>query len=151
MDYQVQTETFGVDDLSWLANADGLRKYGVTMFTTDLVEATHYPDGYVKPGILVALFTGGAGNNLWTPWVEDGANGEDTIGGIVYSGFEVRKNAAGSLVSTTTTGAILLAESGVHLITSKIPNLLLTDGTTTNVVSDANLTGAGFTVMNLGV
>lgn len=151
MDYQIQTETKQVGDLTWIRSFGSAKGLPATMATSDLVEATHYPEGFVKSGTLVALFTGGPNDGLWTPWVEDGANGEDTIGGVVYTGFQVRHDATGSPVSTRTDGSIFVPGQGLIVITSKLPELLLTDGTTANAPTDANLTAAGFIPLNLGV
>jgi len=151
MDGQIQTETQQVPDLTWLRAFGGSEPLPATMSTAHLVEATHFPDGYVKSGTCVALFTGGAQDTLWTPWVEDGANGEDALAAIVYTGFQVRKTAAGAVVSTRTVGSIIIAGQGAVIDASKLPVLLLTDDSTPNVVSNANLTTGGFIPLNLGV
>lgn len=156
MDLQIQTETFNVDDLTWLAAYKNLNLYPATMSTAFLVEATHYPDGYIKPGLAIGLFTGGAEINLWSPWVQDGGAGnngagEEVLGGLVFSGFQVRKNAAGAVVAPRTVGAILLPEDNNRVIVSKLPAGLLADDTTANTPTAGELQTAGFSVLNLGV
>ncbi len=157
MDLTIQTETFGVKDLTWLAHAKNLSKFPATMATAHLVAATHYPDGFVKPGTVVGLFTGGASAGLWTPWLEDGGAGEngageEVIAGIVFSGFQVRQTEGSTApVAARTVGSILLPQSDHRVIVGNLPAGLLADGSTANTATAAQLETAGFTTMDLGV
>lgn len=155
-DLQIQTETQQVPDLSWIRSFGGAKPLPATMSTTNLIEATHYPNGYVPSGTAVAIFTTGATEvGLWTPWVQDGGavgfEGEEVMAGVVYTGFQVRKTKAGALVSTRTTGSILIPNQGAVLIPSKMPELLLTNDVTANPILAADLTTAGFIPLDLGV
>ncbi len=150
MDFQVQTHTRGVENLDWLASAKQLYKHPATIYTGFLTEATHYPNGYLRPGLALGLLTAGVGSGFWTPWVEDGGapnNGEETLGAVIFSGFEIRRDQAGALVSNRTVGSILLPEDGHRLIVSKLPAGLLDDDSTPNTPTAAELESAGFSVM----
>ncbi len=145
MDLTIQTETQAVPDLTWI-RSKGQSALSGTLYTTDLVEATHFPDGYVKSGTVLGFFTAGGGSGLWTPWVEDGANGEEDIGGILFTGGQVRKNAAGVVISTRTICSVVYPNRGWVINPANLPAGLLTDGTTANTATGAQLEAAGFVV-----
>jgi hypothetical protein len=58
MDLGLRTETFAVDDQSWLGSRHGLGEaVSVTLDTSAFTESIHYPDGYFKSGIGLAKIT----------------------------------------------------------------------------------------------
>lgn len=58
MDLTTRTETFGVDDTSWLGSRHGIGECrSVTLDTSAFTEAIHYPDGFFKSGIALAKIT----------------------------------------------------------------------------------------------
>lgn len=60
MDLSLKTETFGQDDQSWLASAEGTdRARTITLDLSTFTPATHYPDGYLKSGYALKLLSGG--------------------------------------------------------------------------------------------
>lgn len=154
-DLKVVTTTQQPSQLDWIRQLNGAKPIGATISTTNLVEATHFPNGFIPPGTLLGIFTTGATEvGVWTPWVENGGavgfEGENVIEAVVYQGFEVRKTAAGAILSTRTVGSIFRKNDSIVLIAAKMPTLLLTDDTTANPISNANLTAGGFTP-HLGV
>ncbi|MFE7799015.1 potassium transporter [Nocardia sp. NPDC057440] len=51
MDLTLKTDTFGQDDQSWLASAEGTdRARTITLDLTTFTANTHYPDGWIKSG-----------------------------------------------------------------------------------------------------
>ncbi len=65
MDLTVRTESWTVEDRSWLASRDGTAvTQSITLDTSAFTSGTHYPNGYVPSGtILVHL-----GSNLYGPY-----------------------------------------------------------------------------------
>ncbi len=65
MDISVTTESWTVEDRSWLASRDGTEvTQSITLDTSAFTAGTHYPAGYVPSGtILVDL-----GNNMYGPY-----------------------------------------------------------------------------------
>ena len=152
MDFNVDTTTLNQLDYSWLYNHQGLVRLSATLDTSHLVLATHFPDGFVKPGMALGQFT--ASPNLFTPWVQDGGAGgngagEETLTALVYSGFKVRRDAAGAIISGRTTGTVLLPSPGTIIIPGKLPAGLLTNGSTANTPTASELSALGFSVPTL--
>lgn len=58
MDLTMRTETFGMDDQSWLASRHGIGNgVPVTLDTSTFTKAVHYPDGFFKSGIALGRIT----------------------------------------------------------------------------------------------
>jgi hypothetical protein len=58
MDLTLRTETFAVDDQSWLASRHGVGEaVSVTLDTSTFTPAIHYPDGFFKSGIALGKIT----------------------------------------------------------------------------------------------
>jgi hypothetical protein len=58
MDLTLRTETFGVDDQSWLGSRHGLNNaVSVTLDTSAFNSAAHYPDGYFMSGLPLGRIT----------------------------------------------------------------------------------------------
>ena len=143
MDLQYSTQSFDTVDHSWLANLDHLGDtVGATLVIASAVADIHYPSNRIKPGTIVAQYTGGANDELWAPYYQDWSDvtntGLDTAGGIVIDGFETRRDVNGTLLSTVTSGSILPAGVPQQVFVGKLPGLVLEDGTTdyTPVVAD---------------
>ncbi len=98
MDISVTTESWSVDDHSWLASRDGTEvTQSITLDTSAFTAGTHYPNGFVPSGtILVPL-----GNNLYGPYGGN-ASEQQTVtitGGPTGGSFTLT-------VGAQTTGAI---------------------------------------------
>lgn len=60
MDLTLRTETFAVDDQSWLASRHGVGEaVSVTLDTSAFTPSIHYPDGFFKSGTALAKLTSG--------------------------------------------------------------------------------------------
>lgn len=58
MDLALKTDTFGADDQTWLANAEGTDgAVGITLQANLFTEGTHYPEGFLKSGIALGKVT----------------------------------------------------------------------------------------------
>jgi hypothetical protein len=58
MDLTMKTESFGVDDMSWLGSRHGIGNcVSVTLDTSAFTEGIHYPNGFFKSGIALAKIT----------------------------------------------------------------------------------------------
>lgn len=147
MDLQVSTETSNSRDLSWLASSFAVNHAKPrTVLIASADEDTHYPDGYIKPGVILAQYTSGANSGLWAPYVSDDTVGEGLgdPAGIVLDGFRIRKDADGSVIGTKTAGAVILSGQPIRVVLDKLPGLLLEDGTTAYAPVAADLTALGF-------
>lgn len=147
MDIAIESRTLTASrDYSLFANKFGWDAFiNGTILISDLVKATHYPEGFVKVGIILAKYTSGGNAGLWTPWVENDASGtgKNTIAGMAFSGFDVR-TTDGVAVATKTSGAIIPKGVAAQVYLAKVPGLLLTDGTTANPILAADLATLGF-------
>lgn len=66
MDISLYTETFQVEDRSWLASRDGTAfTQTITLDVTKFTAATHYPNGYIPSGIVLARLTA---SGLYAPY-----------------------------------------------------------------------------------
>lgn len=135
-------------DLSWLYSLDGVFEHaqGATVNMAELTgttqKATHWPNGYLKPGTLMALHTSGTYDTYWAPWVQDESpdTGLTVVGGVILSGFMIREYSDGT-VSPFVSGSIYPAKMPLQVIVSKMPGLL-TDAAAANPVQAADLPAA---------
>jgi len=140
MDLQVTSRTLTTRDHSWLATRAGIENaLPGTIVLSGATKATHYPDGYIKPGTLLARYTSGGNSGLLAPFVNDGTAGLNTAVGIAFDGFEVRYDETGTAIATKTAGSVLFKGCGAMVYLSKLPTLLLADGTTSYTVVEAKL------------
>jgi hypothetical protein len=145
VDLQYTTDSFNTRDWTWIANRAGIAEQAqpLTVLIADMTEATHYPDGFIKPGIILAQYPSGGNAGLWAPYVHDDvAELLDTPGAIVLDGGRVRE-INGTTVGTRVTVSGILAGWPLHVFVSKLPGLLDDDGTTAHAVVAADLP-AGF-------
>lgn len=82
------------ENLEWdLTPPHGRVVGGGTLALASLNAAAHYPTGFVKSGLIVALATGGAFVNQLVPWVTAGANGAGTAVGVLVASVPVSRAA----------------------------------------------------------
>lgn len=133
-DIAITTTTLANDrDYRWAASSHGLNAtQGASVLVSATTEATHWPNGHLKRGLLLAKFTSGGNAGLWAPYVDNDTAGEGlgTVAGIVIDGFKIDKDGAGSPVSTNVFGSVVLAGVPIQIFVDKLPGLLLEDGTT---------------------
>ena len=118
MDLTLKTETFGQDDQSWLASAEGTdRARTITLDLSTFDENDDYPDGYIKSGYALKLLSGGK-YGLFSV----GDEATDVIAGHLLTAVRVPSGA------TKVAGALLWHGA---VIASKLPHTTDADGRAT--------------------
>lgn len=83
MDLTLRTESFAVDDQSWLASRHGVGEaQSVTLDKSAFTEATHYPDGFFKSGLPLARLTA---TGKYVPYNGAGTGGAETLAGFLFT------------------------------------------------------------------
>jgi hypothetical protein len=83
MDLSLRTETFGVDDQSWLGSEHGTQATeSVTLDTSTFTQATHYPNGYFRSGIPLGKITAGG---KYGPYDNAATDGRETLVGFLFA------------------------------------------------------------------
>ncbi len=144
MDLQNRTETFNQGQLDWLHRIDGVleNSIGYTIVTDDLVESIHYPDGFIKPGTLIAKYTSGANDGKFGPFTSDATDGRQTCVGIHIDDGRMTKDQAGAVASAVT-GSYVPAGWPIMVLLAKMPGSVEDDGTTAHPIVAGDLpTGA---------
>jgi hypothetical protein len=110
MDISVTSTSTQVEDRTWLASDFGIDEpRNITLDVSAFVEADHYPNGYVKSGMVLAKLAGG----LFVPYSNAGSGGAEVAVGILFSSVKVPANG------TTDVGAAML-EMGL-IVEAKLP------------------------------
>lgn len=110
MDISVTTESWMVEDRSWLASRDGTDvPQSITLDTSTFTANTHYPSGYLPSGtILVDL-----GNNMYGPYAGLASEGQTvTITGTPTGGtftLTVGGQTTGAIAYNATAAAVQTA------------------------------------------
>ncbi|WP_431941674.1 head decoration protein [Nocardia grenadensis] len=97
----VETLTgFVGENRSWLQSAHGTdpnANPGVTLDVSKFTEATHYPDGFVRSGIVLGQVTA---TKLYGPYDPDATDGRETAKGHLFGSLGVKGKAkvGGALV-----------------------------------------------------
>lgn len=150
MDLAIVEETILNDrDYTWIASDPSWvlgRTQPRTVILTAFTKAVHYPNGFLKRGLVLAKYTSGANAGYWGPFISDNAEGEGlaTPAGIVVTGFKVSYKNDATLESNVVAGAVVLAKVPIEIYRLKLPKLVLDDGTTEYTVTAANVTTLGF-------
>ena len=88
---RLKTETLGTGDQSWLGSAHGIRECRTELLDISTFTAgTHYPNGYIPSGTVIAKVTA---TGLYGPYDPDGADGRETASGILFGSLPVRTGA----------------------------------------------------------
>jgi len=83
MDLSLTTQTFGVDDQSWLGSEHGTQATeSVTLDTSTFNPATHYPNGYFRSGIPLGKITAGG---KYGPYDNAATDGRETLVGFLFA------------------------------------------------------------------
>lgn len=103
MDLKQRTETFGVDDQSWLGSAHGADSTdSVTLRTASFTAGTHYTElgGYFKSGIPLGKITA---TGLYGPYADAATDGTGVLAGFLFGAVPAPKVTTSDVV-----GAILV-------------------------------------------
>lgn len=87
MDITVRSESFGVENRSWLGSAHGTEATRtVTLDVSAFTEATHYPDGYIPSGTVLGRITA---TGLYGPYDDALATGQQVAAGFLFNSTKV--------------------------------------------------------------
>ncbi|MGW1587315.1 head decoration protein [Streptomyces sp. NPDC002386] len=93
MDLSLTTQSFGVDDQSWLGSEHGTQATeSVTLDTSTFTPATHYPAGYFKSGIPLGAITATPGK--YGPYDNAASDGRQTLVGFLFAAVKAPTNPA---------------------------------------------------------
>ncbi|WP_399142170.1 head decoration protein [Streptomyces sp. NBUA17] len=111
MELSLTTQTFGVDDQSWLGSEHGTQATeSVTLDTSTFTAGTHYPAGYFKSGLPLGKITATGKYGLYNSAAEDGT---ETLVGFLFAAVKA------PAVNTVDVGAAMLVHGKVR--TSRLP------------------------------
>jgi len=109
VDLSVRTRTFGLEDRSWLASGHGteaMTDIGGTLDLTLFPQATYWPQGYIKSGLVMGKVTA---SGLFGPYSASATDGRQIALGLLFNTIEI---SIGS--SATRHGFPLLRHGAVH-------------------------------------
>lgn len=110
MDLTVRDEVFGSENRAWLGSQHGTESNrSITLDVSTFTAATHYPDGFIPSGVVLAEITA---SGLFGPFDPNAEDGRDTAAGHLFNSIPVRTGA-------TNIGAPLLDHGAV--VESKLP------------------------------
>lgn len=110
MDLTVRDEVFGSENRAWLGSQHGTESNrSITLDAAAFTAATHYPEGFIPSGTVLAVITD---SGFYGPYDPEAIDGRDTAAGHLFNSTPVRAGA-------TTIGAPLLDHGAV--VESKLP------------------------------
>lgn len=116
MDLTLHTDTFTQDERDWLGSAHGTdRLRTVSLDVTAFNAGTHYPNGYLNSGIVLAKSTV---SGKYVPYANAGANGAGTPVGILFT--QTRVIPLGTTTASATVQAPLFHHGDV--VQAKLPS-----------------------------
>jgi len=91
VDISVRSETWGVEDRSWLGSAHGTEATRtITLDVSAFTEATHYPEGYIASGTVVGRITA---TGLYGPYSAGAADGRQNAAGFLFNSISIKGTA----------------------------------------------------------
>ena len=110
MDLTVRDEVFGSENRAWLGSQHGTESNrSITLDAAAFTAATHYPEGFIPSGIVLAEITS---SGFYGPYDPEAIDGRDTAAGHLFNSIPVSAGA-------TNLGAPLLDHGAV--VESKLP------------------------------
>ena len=92
MDISVMTTEYAVEDRSWLASAHGTTATRtVTLDVSTFTAGTHFPDGYIPSGVVLAQITS---SGLFGPYDDDAVDGREVAVGHLFNSTKVEDGGA---------------------------------------------------------
>jgi len=91
-DISVRTETFTVEDRSWLDQQAFLLTRSITLDISAFTAGTHYPNGFLPSGLVIAKITA---SGLYGPYNNALSNGQEVAAGHLFNSVRVRAGASG--------------------------------------------------------
>lgn len=88
-DISVTSTAYQVEKRNWLLSQHGTdpgTTPSVNLDVSAFTAATHYPDGYIKSGIILGKITA---TGKYAPYVDAASDGTGTAAGVLYSSVKV--------------------------------------------------------------
>lgn len=91
MDLSIRrTSPLIVEDRSWLGDVDGTQATrSITLVVASFDEATHFPAGVIKSGMVIGRYTSGPNNELWGRYDNAATDGRQTAVGFLWNTLQV--------------------------------------------------------------
>ena len=110
MQLGIRRQTFLQSDQTWLGSAHGTdNARSVTVVTTSLTPATHFPNGFLPSGLPLAQYTSGANLGKYTVYTSGGANGAGTLVGFLLQAVPVHDPAVDAVGAMLDHGRVVAA------------------------------------------
>ncbi|MFG3710892.1 head decoration protein [Micromonospora sp. NPDC047730] len=88
MDISLQTEAYVVENRAWLGSRDGTEvTQGITLDPALFTAATHFPDGFVPSGTVLAKVTA---TGFYGPYDNTKTNGQEVAEGFLFNSTPMR-------------------------------------------------------------
>lgn len=90
MDFEVRSEAYAPESRGWLRGPHGTEPGTTPSITLDLslfTKADHYPEGFIKSGIVLGKVTA---TGLYGPYKSDLTDGRQTAKGLAFNSVSVR-------------------------------------------------------------
>ncbi len=98
-------------DQTWLGSEHGTTNArSVTIVTSSLTPATHFPNGFIPSGTPLAQYTSGGNAGKYTVYSSGGANGAGTLVGFLLDSVPVRDRTADAVGALLDHGRIVSAK-----------------------------------------
>lgn len=98
-------------DQTWLGSEHGTTNArSVTIVTSSLTPATHFPNGFIPSGTPLAQYTSGANQGKYTVYVSGGTAGAGTLVGFLLDSVPVHSTSVDSVGALLDHGRIVLAK-----------------------------------------
>jgi hypothetical protein len=111
MQLGLRSQSFLQADQTWLGSEHGTTNArSVTIVTSTLTPATHFPNGFLPSGLPLAQYTGGPNVGKYTVYASGGANGAGTLVGFLLDSVPVHDPAADAVGALLDHGRIVLAK-----------------------------------------
>lgn len=111
MDLALDTVSYLQADQTWLGSEHGTTNArSVTIVTSSLTPATHFPNGFIPSGTPLAQYTSGANQGFYTVYASGGSAGAGTLVGFLLDTVPVRNPARNVVGALLDHGRIVLAK-----------------------------------------
>ena len=111
MDIRLRSESFAVENRSWLGSAHGTEATRtITLDLSTFSSSDHYPDGHIPSGVVLGRITD---TGLWGPYDNSAEDGRETAAGFLFNTTQVHQ-------STGNVGAPLLEHGMIRV--DKLPD-----------------------------
>lgn len=129
-DISVVTTSWQVEDRQWLSSDFGVDEpRSITLDVSLFTAATHYPDGFIKSGIILGRISSGGLVGAFGPYLDAASDGRQTAVGVLFSSVKVP-----NVLNTAIDVGAAMMEMGL-LVEAKLP---IANGATGGGYIDAN-------------